>query len=252
MEVFMSFITRQGRALLMAAVLAVWAVCVSGCAGNKQASAPEKSGQGAVSKKIEPSTVDRNSSTTKNSGQKAISKNIETFTDDRDGQEYKKVKIGNQVWMAENLRFNIEKSWCYENSEDSCGKYGRLYSFDAAKMACPKGWHLPSRDEWRILVPLTGDYNISNIEINGNKLRATSGWNRNGNGTDDFGFSALPGGARDAGGNFEFAGDGGYWWTAEEHYSDGAYALDINRPDGLLEDYSVPRSYAHSVRCVED
>jgi len=169
-----------------------------------------------------------------------------TLTDSRDGQKYKTVKIGNQVWMAENLRFKIGDSWCYENSDENCNKYGRLYNWNMAKFACPKGGHLPSKNEWTELVTVVG------FKTGGKELKSTSGWNENGGGTDEYGFSALPGGFRRAHGSFYHAGDYGYWWTATEHSGDYAYRRDMHYGhDNVDENYNV-KGEGYSVRCVKD
>ncbi len=172
------------------------------------------------------------------------------FTDIRDGYEYKTVKIGNQVWMAENLRFKIEGSWCYKNSDDSCGKYGRLYDWKTAKRVCPKGWHLPSNNEWEKLVTAVG------LRTAGKRLKSASGWIKNGGGTDDFGFSALPGGEwYDQG--FYWAGEAGHWWTASEDNSGdldkGSYGSSRQMRSG--DDYEhlavSAKRLGFSVRCVQ-
>jgi uncharacterized protein (TIGR02145 family) len=172
---------------------------------------------------------------------------IGTFTDERDGQTYRTVKMPDgKVWMAENLRFKIDGSWCYKNCEDNCGKYGRLYDWNMAKLACPKGWHLPSNDEWRELVTVVG-YSTA-----GNKLKSKSGWEESGNGTDDYGFSALPGGGRGSVGGFGNAGYYGYWWTTAENSSDYAYARSM-RYDGdyVYDDFGL-KCLGASVRCVQE
>ena len=75
-----------------------------------------------------------------------------TLTDTRDGKIYKTVKIGEQVWMAENLNYEAEGSRCYNDSTTYCKKYGRLYNWETAMKACPNGWHLPSEKELHELV----------------------------------------------------------------------------------------------------
>ncbi|OQY03255.1 MAG: hypothetical protein B6I20_05410 [Bacteroidetes bacterium 4572_117] len=70
-----------------------------------------------------------------------------SVVDTRDGKTYKTIQIGQQIWMAENLDYNIEKSYCFAKKTENCEKYGRLYRWEAASKACPEGWHLPSDDE---------------------------------------------------------------------------------------------------------
>jgi uncharacterized protein (TIGR02145 family) len=183
----------------------------------------------------------------------------DTFTDPRDGNVYLTVKIGNQVWMAENLRCNIENSWCYDEDEANCQKYGRLYTWDAATKACPAGWHLPTREEWRELVRAVDPNaqldinNWDNANVSGKKLKSNNGWNGNGNGTDEYVFSALPGGDRyTAYGSFGYAGYIGNWWTSTEYGSDIAYYRYIIYDKGFVSEYRCDKSYAFSVRCVKD
>ncbi|GBU22608.1 hypothetical protein R80B4_02518 [Fibrobacteres bacterium R8-0-B4] len=179
---------------------------------------------------------------------------ISTFVDGRDGTTYKKVKIGGQTWMAENLNYNTAESWCYDNSPDSCAKYGRLYTWSAANTACPTGWHLPSRAEWGDLAKAasgTGDYGASGTA--GKKLKSTSGWVYS-DGTDDFGFSALPGGVRSGYEDSFHWAESGYWWTATELDGDLAYdrfILNSYHDVRVGEDSSVKRN-GYSVRCVAD
>jgi len=170
-----------------------------------------------------------------------------TFTDPRDGKVYKTVKIGNQVWMAENLAYNAEGSKCYDNNEANGKKYGRLYDWDTAMESCPEGWHLPSNEEWRTLVDFAGGE-----EIAGKKLKAKSGWAEGGDGTDDFGFSALPGGYGGSGGNFGLVGDYGSWWSASEYNSNYAYSryMYYFNEDAYYNDNNKYNLF--SVRCLQD
>jgi len=175
-----------------------------------------------------------------------------TFTDTRDGQTYKTVKIGKQTWMAQNLNYQTEDgSWCNENSADRCKKYGRLYDGWTAKKACPAGWKLPSNQDWENLLTAVGGKATA-----GKKLKSKRDWNENngmtGNGTDDFGFSALPAGGRDSEGSFYHAGNDGYWWTATERGDYYAYRRYMYYGyDNAGEDYNV-KSFAFSVRCIAD
>lgn len=95
---------------------------------------------------------------------------------DAQGNEYKTVKIGNQLWMAENLNLETPGSWCYENNPSNCKKYGRLYTWHDAMEYCPDGWHLPSDDEWVELKNFVDDHNGD--EGVGTSLQSTNGWEK--------------------------------------------------------------------------
>jgi uncharacterized protein (TIGR02145 family) len=170
-----------------------------------------------------------------------------TFTDPRDGRAYKTVKIGDQVWMAENLAFDYAGSKVYGNDLGNLAKYGRLYDWETAKKACPSGWRLPSKDEWAALEKAVGG--SSNA---GKHLKSASGWNSNGNGTDDYGFSALPGGYGSSDGSFSLVGDFGYWWSSSENDSDYAYYRYMYYGDADVLRYYGDKDYLYSVRCVQD
>jgi uncharacterized protein (TIGR02145 family) len=172
-----------------------------------------------------------------------------TFTDKRDGKVYKIVKIGSQTWFAENLNYLVIGlgSSCYDDEADNCAKYGRLYNWETAKQICPIGWRLPSDDDWTALVDYTG-----NKETAGTKLKSTAGWNEDGNGKDDFGFSALPGGIGNSGGNFNYAGNVGYWWSSTEGDAQDAWGRDMYYyNEGVDRNYNY-KTFLFSVRCVQD
>jgi len=170
------------------------------------------------------------------------------LTDGRDGKRYNTVVIGGKRWMGENLNYQTSSgSWCYDNDNSNCGKYGRLYDWKTAKTVCPAGFHLPSRQEWDDLVSAAGGKSAA-----GKKLKARSGWSRDGNGTDDYGFSALPGGGRDPGGAFGFVGKDGYWWAASEYGSDSAYSRGMYYSYDGVNENDDDKSVGFSVRCLAD
>ena len=129
----------------------------------------------------------------------------------------------------------------------TCDTYGRLYNWAIAMDACPLDWHIPSNAEWTTLIYFAG----ANA---GTKLKSTSGWGINGNGTDDYGFSALPGGyGSPIVGGYLGEGNGGRWWSANTTESNAEYAhyRDIANTSGV-NSYNIPKLYMHSVRCVHD
>lgn len=167
------------------------------------------------------------------------------------------VTVGGATWMAKNLNIVTEDSWCYEDSPDSCAKYGRLYTWEAAKRVCQiVGMRLPTRREWgdlAIAAGGTGEY--GNDGTAGKALRSRTGWDNNsngGNGTDDYGFSALPGGYRYSDGYFDNAGYHGSWWTATANSDDDAYYRGMYYTNDSVGDYYDYKGYGHSVRCIAD
>jgi len=168
-------------------------------------------------------------------------------------ETYPTVVIGTQTWFAKNLNYDpgTGTSACYNNETINCDKYGRLYDWETANTVCPSEWHLPSDAEWTTLENYVGN-------VEGTKLKATSGWvNRNsepeGNGTDNYGFAALPGGL---GGSYGFyhAGSIGYWWSDTEYDVNVNYAYYriISYNDNYVRSYSDEKSDLHSVRCVKN
>jgi len=154
------------------------------------------------------------------------------FVDSRDGKFYNAVLIGTQTWMAENLNFAVEGSKCYDDSEDNCTKYGRLYN---RRGVCPSGWHLG----W--------------VGNNNDAIKATSGWNNDGNGTDDYGFAALPGGMH-LDGRYHNAGNRGCWWTSiSSNYGDSICISYNNEIVWGNSQASIAAGAAYySIRCVKD
>jgi len=135
--------------------------------------------------------------------------------DSRDGQRYRTVKIGDLTWMGQNLNFanpTRGRSWCYNDNASNCAVYGRLYDLKAALSACPVGWRLPGGDDWEHLIQAAGG-----IDVAGRKLRSRTGWGSSGNGTDEFGFAALPGRYSDEKLRSYNDLERGNWWIADEN-----------------------------------
>jgi uncharacterized protein (TIGR02145 family) len=172
-----------------------------------------------------------------------------TFTDERDGQTYRTVKMPDgKVWMAQNLNYKPESghSWCYDDDESMSEKYGKLYDRKTAIAVAPAGWHLPSRQEWNDLIAAAGG------DAAGKGLKSKSGWIENGDGTDDFGFSALPGGYRCSDGTFHGVGYYGYWWMAAESASKYAYYRRMSYDGDDVYEYNNYKSNGYSVRYIAD
>ena len=212
-----------------------------------------------------------------------------TLTDLRDGQVYKTTTIDipsknySEVWMAENLNYETDKSWCYGDDPANCAKYGRLYTWAAAvgrdedecgiyhacnlgegdiRGACPKGWHLPSQSEWEaLIVAVDGsitEYTSSNTA--GTKLKSATGWTAYSGITneDAFGFSALPAGTRyHPIGNYGYKGYGTYFWSSTEEIISypayrHAYLMGLDYGNDYAGKYDNDKVYGHSVRCIKD
>jgi len=220
-----------------------------------------------------------------------------TFTDSRDNRTYKYATIGDQVWMAENLRYGEKVRFWGRPESDGFVRgdyqtymYGPVYIFGEAKNACPNGWHLPTLEEWQKLINFVGGNKVA-----GKRLKAEIKWQEqhtetkegmgrsriitdqymvSGNGTDDYGFSALPYGGS----------SGGEWWSVSEGqgslvqvftHKGNNYAVPQKRPltlriksgadsteiDAINVVNGVDRSLDHyrsvtelrlSVRCIAD
>lgn len=179
----------------------------------------------------------------------------ESFTDSRDGQSYDVVKIGEQTWMAENLNFETAGSFCPEDDSRNCKRLGRLYSWAEAKTICPEGWRLPTKADFEVLVAARPHV--------GAALKSRDGWFKKGNGTDEFGFNALPAGYRDAilkaddgtisGGKFDGIGGYAYFWSAtedSENLESNAFYLFLSFSSDAASLNAFAKEDYRSVRCV--
>jgi uncharacterized protein (TIGR02145 family) len=162
------------------------------------------------------------------------------------------VEIGKQVWMAENLNYNVpdnDTDVCYDNDPANCAIYGRLYDWATAMTVCPNGWHLPSDEEWTTLT------NFVDSATAGIKLKANSNlWllNSSTKGTDDYGFAALPGGYIYSEG-FRDINNGGDWWSSTKSSNVAAFGRGMYYTAGYVSSYGYDtRVHKLSVRCVKD
>jgi uncharacterized protein (TIGR02145 family) len=175
--------------------------------------------------------------------------------DNRDGAIYKTVKMPNgKTWMAKNLNYKMGNSLCYGYADSSCVEYGRLYNWEGAKTACPSGWHLPSSKEWEDMINSVGGAAGKKLKskYSWNLIRDNSGnYNFDYNGTDDYSFSALPGGRYDFDG-FNYVGNNGGWWTATENGTEDAYVLSMNYDNSGMDRGSAAKSNGFSVRCTKN
>ncbi|HSQ43013.1 MAG TPA: FISUMP domain-containing protein [Fibrobacteraceae bacterium] len=205
------------------------------------------------------------------------------LTDSRDGQVYRKVVIGSQVWMAQNLNYSGVDSvgdraytigWCYgvgdvdtsdRSDAESCNTYGRFYrwqemmglarSFGSKywdeedtlyQGICPDGWHVPTGAEWDSLVVTMGG-----VDAAGEALKSAENWN----GTNTVGFNALPAGIRYVAGAWEGLGTFAYFWSTEQAYtssiSTGAYTYYVNENAAVVT-YVHGKFGGASLRCVQN
>ncbi len=168
---------------------------------------------------------------------------MDKFTDPRDSREYRTVTIGSQIWMAENLKYAVENSYCYDNDESKCDDYGRLYSWSSAKenQLCPEGWHVPNYEEWEILSDAVGGK-----EIAGQKLRSNEGWGEKDNGIDNYKFTVRPVGYRHGNG-YEGLNELAYFWLNGDYsvrrvkpFVNGKY-IEYDNSGRYLDDFQPAR-----------
>ena len=193
-----------------------------------------------------------------------------SFTDPRDDKVYRMVTIGSQTWMAENLNYEVEGSYCYNDADSNCAKYGRLYTWSLAmdsagrvdqnawgcgmgkvcapsypvRGVCPKGWHLPSSGDWgALLAAFNGYYGSCGTEKSGDCTFNTE---------DSYGFTVLFAGARSDVGEYYSEGSIAFFWHATENSNDRAIMYGIMSDRGGYVGAVEQKNYALSVRCVKN
>jgi uncharacterized protein (TIGR02145 family) len=201
-----------------------------------------------------------------------IALNAQTVKD-VDGNDYKTVTIGSQVWMVENLRttkYNDGTSiplvtdklawsnlktpaYCWYDNEQSKydSVYGVIYNWYVVntEKLCPIAWHIPSDTEWTTLT----DY-LKGIKVAGGKLKetGTTHWIINIDGTNKSGFTALPGGTRNQMGGFHYIEEKGFWWSSTQNSIISAWYRAVYSDQKYIGRYTLEKSNGFSVRCVKD
>jgi len=193
-------------------------------------------------------------------------------TIDIDGNVYKTMKIGDQIWMVENLNVSHfrngdsipeaktpaewqlagnehKPAWCYYNNDPAnAKKYGKLYNWYAIndpRGLGPAGWRVPNNKEWGEFIDYLGGSNEA-----GSKMKSTTGWGSNGNGDNSGGFTGLPGGGRLVNGDFVDMGRAGIWWGSSESSTSTAWGYNLNKSDGLVLRGSFDKATGLSVRSI--
>ena len=184
------------------------------------------------------------------------------------------ITIGTQVWMTKNLDVstfrngdpisqaktdeewekagqNKQPAWCYYDNDPANGvKYGKFYNWYAVndkRGLAPEGYHVPTDAEWTQL----SDY-LGGEDVEGKKMKSTSGWIENGNGSNESGFNGLPGGLRGGHGTFYYVGKSGYWWSSTEDDTSDAWGRYLNYTNGYVLSYDFSKEGGFSVRCLRD
>ena len=204
----------------------------------------------------------------------AITTRGATFTDSRDGNTYATVSIGNQCWMAENLRYDVPSVFGASdtiNSASASTTYGRLYDWatvmnnsttsssnpSGVQGICPNGWHLPSDSEWNEMemalgMPAADTANTGYRGTHGTEMKSTTGWSNSGNGTNASGFNAFPAG-RYYSGSFGFLGDYALFWSSTENSStSGVWGRYLYYGSTGVYRSDIPKPNGYSCRCTKD
>ena len=179
--------------------------------------------------------------------------------DSRDSKEYRIVKVGTQVWMAENLAYETDRgSFPYDRNDNNVEKYGRLYSWKVLEDACPSGWHVPSDMEWKKFEKAIG---VDETELDlvggrgvniGTELKSEGGWSTGGNGTNKYGLNFLPAGIRNAKGDCASIDELTRVWSSTEKDSEDAYSRGLFYHSDKVARFVQKKDIASSVRCVKN
>jgi uncharacterized protein (TIGR02145 family) len=165
--------------------------------------------------------------------------------DTRDKQKYRTVVIDGRTWMADNLNFKMPGSSCYREDDDNCMVYGSLYTWDAAKSACPAGFRLPTNADFESLWKAAGgDFNAGYL------IKANYGWSGETNGNDTLKFSAMPAGNMFDDGTYGNENKFAFFWSSETE-GDKASVWYLTSKSMGFSFMMKPKNFGFSVRCVQ-
>lgn len=175
---------------------------------------------------------------------KKFSHTVGSFTDPRDGRVYKTITFVKEhhgaeikrTWYAENVQFKAEGSYCYNDTEEYCNKFGRLYNYEQANLACPDGWHVPTIHEWKYLFDFFG------------------GWHHSGKFLvegQESDMEMLYGGFGEPGHLFRQLTVSGNWWDNELKDSNSAGIITLKKDDDKIYHSKVGDTHMLSTRCVQ-
>ena len=156
---------------------------------------------------------------------------IKEFVDKRDQNVYHTIRIGEQFWFAENLRYQSSGSRVYENMDYHAGSYGRLYHWQDAQMSCPEGWRIPENDDWEELISFVGGKEAAGVMLIHGGFRAKLGG------------IAL----RD---RFEYLDQRAYFWSANNYDDLRAYCYAIYSNEKKFQREIMRKELLYSIRCI--
>lgn len=213
-----------------------------GDSGNSTSS-EDPSGNSSGDPSLESSASTENSNSSNNDDPSVL-------RDPRDGQTYKIVTIGEQTWMAENLNYATDSSFCMNDDPENCKIFGRLYTWEDAQKVCPAGWLLPSNVDYEILFASVGGMGYA-----AKKLKAKDGWEWNesknvtGNGDDSFGFAVLPAGSRNPDGSYSGKNSAFLWAYSE--FTQNYRNYEFSSSEDYVDDQALGNS-PKSIRCIKE
>lgn len=174
------------------------------------------------------------------------------FIDSRDSTVYRTIRLGSQLWLGENVRFEAEDSWIYEEDSTNAVVYGRLYDWEGANCACPPGWRLPTAAEWTVLFDHLGGLDVAGGSL---KEAGTRLWKEPNSGATNISqFSGLPGGGRrKPEGTFHGLGMFGAFWSSTEQDDKRAWAFYLGYHYAEVSiRASTSKGFGYSVRCLKE